>query len=101
MKIVGVDFDETISDCEHGWLRVLETLEKVGYQVIVVTYRAPTDWPEDLDFLRTKGYKVYMTGRQGKRRFLEKLGVKVDIWIDDTPESILYDYNTSTWKFEQ
>lgn len=99
MKIVAVDFDETISDNVGGWLAVMATLERFGYQVIVVTYRKPDAWPEDLDFLKDKGYKVYFTGQRAKKKFMSDLGIDVAIWIDDEPQSIDMDYDTTVWKF--
>lgn len=100
MKIVAIDFDETITDNESCWLSVMTTLEKFGYQVIVVTYRKPDAWPEDLQFLVNKGYKVYFTGQVSKQKFMSDLGIKVDIWIDDEPKSITMNYNTTNWTFE-
>lgn len=89
-KVIGVDFDETISDNEIGWLRVLELFEKIGYHVVIVTWRKPTEWPEDLQFLVDKGFKVYYTSRQAKKHYMEQQGIKVSIWIDDNPFAILH-----------
>lgn len=93
MPVIAIDFDEVISDDHEAWLKVMLTLEKSGFQVIVVTYRGPNDWPSDLDFLREKGYKVYMTDRMAKRQYCARKGIEPKIWIDDTPESILFDYD--------
>lgn len=90
-KIVAFDFDETISDNEMAWLLVMRLLESKGYHCIVVTWRAPTQYPEDLQFLVDKGYKVYYTSRQAKELYMQRLGIKVDIWVDDNPFAILND----------
>lgn len=89
-KVIGVDFDETISDNEQGWLNVLLLLEAIGYHVVIVTWRKPDEWPEDLQFLVDKGFKIYYTSRQAKKRFMEQQGIKVSIWIDDYPFAILH-----------
>lgn len=100
-KVVAVDYDDTISHNDTAWLSVLLALENIGYQVIIVTYRKPDCCPEDLDFLVKKGYKVYYTSQLGKRMYLKEfLKIDVDIWIDDTPESILFDYSTYLGKFD-
>lgn len=88
-KVVAFDYDETISDNEMAWLLVMRLLEGKGYHCIVVTWRKPTEYPEDLKFLVDKGYKVYYTSRQAKQTYMESKGIKVSIWIDDNPFAIL------------
>lgn len=92
-KVIAIDFDETISDNTLIWTRVMELLERGGYQVVVCTWRAPTDHPEDLQFLVDKGYKVYYTSQKCKQIYMASQGVKVDIWIYDNPFAILNDAN--------
>lgn len=89
-KVIGVDFDETISDNEDAWLNVMLLLERHGYHVVIVTWRKPTEWPEDLQMFVDKGFKVYYTSRQAKKTFMEQQGIKVSIWIDDNPFAILH-----------
>lgn len=89
-KVVAVDFDETISDNEHGWLQVLLLLEKIGYHVIICTWRKPTDYPEDLKFLVDKGFTVYYTSQHAKQDYMKQQGINVAIWIDDNPFAILH-----------
>lgn len=92
-KVIAVDFDETISDNEGAWLQVMLLLERQGYHVVVCTWRTPTTYPEDLKFLVDKGFKVYYTSGQAKQTYMASLGVKVSIWIDDNPWSILNSAN--------
>lgn len=88
-KIVAFDYDETISDNEMAWLLVMRLLESKGYHCIVVTWRTPTTYPEDLKFLVDKGFAIYYTSGQAKQTYMESKGVKVSIWIDDNPFAIL------------
>lgn len=90
-KVVAIDFDETISDNPGTWLSVMRALELGGYTVYVVTWRFPHTAPEDLQFLVDKGYKIFYTGLKAKKSFMERLGIKVDIFIDDNPFAILND----------
>lgn len=90
-KVIAVDFDETISDNEDGWLRILELFEKIGYHVVVCTWRTPTTYPEDLQFLVDRGYSVFYTSLQAKKEYMAAQGVDVAIWIDDNPFAILND----------
>lgn len=88
-KVVAFDFDETISDNEIAWYRVMELLERNGYHCIIVTWRKPTDYPEDLKMFVDKGFKVYYTSRQAKQEYMAAQGIKVSIWVDDNPFAIL------------
>ena len=90
-KTIGIDFDETISDNPAAWLVVMKVLEQAGYRVVVVTWRKPDSWPEDLQFLVDKGNKIYYTSLHAKQKHMENLGIKVSIWIDDNPFAILND----------
>ena len=87
--VIAIDYDETISDNEPLWLRVILMLEKGGYHVVVCTWRTPQTYPEDLQFLVDNGFKVYYTSGQAKQEYMIKQGVKVAIWIDDNPFAIL------------
>jgi hypothetical protein len=98
-NIVAVDFDDTISPKKSAWLDILAAFKAAGYEVIIVTYRQPNCDPEDLDFLVKEGYKVFFTGQVAKRPYLKKLGIKPSIWIDDLPESVLFDYSTYNGKY--
>ena len=89
-KVIGVDFDETISDNEYAWLAVMQLLERHGYHIVIVTWRKPDEWPEDLKMFVDKGFKVYYTSRQAKKTFMNAQGIKVSIWIDDNPSAILF-----------
>lgn len=87
-KVVALDFDETISDDPEAWVHVMRTLEKFGYHCIVVTWRSPETYPEDLQFLVDKGYVVYYTSLQAKREYMKEKGIEVAIWIDDNPWAV-------------
>lgn len=90
-KVVAFDFDETISDNEIAWLRVMELLEKSGYHVVICTWRHPTNHPEDLQMFVDKGFKVYYTSGQAKQPYMARQKIKVHIWVDDNPFAILND----------
>lgn len=92
-KTVAFDFDQTISDHPTFFLSIMESFEKAGFHVIVVTYRLSHVFPEDLDFLVEKGYAVYFTGHKAKRKFMSEKGIQVDIWVDDEPQSIVQNWN--------
>lgn len=92
-KVVAFDFDETISDNPVAWLAVMLMLERQGYQCVVVTWRTPTMYPEDLSFLVDKGFAIHYTSGHAKQKYMERKGIKVAIWVDDNPYAILNDCN--------
>lgn len=99
--IVAIDFDETITTNPPLWLSIMNIMRNAGWDVIVVTYRKPDADPHELFFLQQQGFRIYFTGQVGKRKWLwERQRISPDIWIDDSPESILLDYDTTKWKFD-
>ena len=100
-KLVAFDFDDTISSAPLTFLEVMLSFEKIGWQCVVVTYRQSDCSPEDLDFLVEKGYKVYFTGQVGKAKYMRNLGIRVDIWVDDSPITIVRDLNPISGEFSE
>ena len=93
---VGIGFDETITLAPDMWLNIMATLEKNGFNVYVVTWRHSHEWPEDLQFLVDKGYKIFYTGRLNKRKYMANKGLPIDIMIDDSPEAWCFSKDSIT-----
>jgi len=58
-------------------------VKAAGHEVIIVTMRhehEPVDMRMDC--------MVYYTCRKAKRPFMQSLGIKIDVWIDDNPHWI-------------
>lgn len=87
------DFDCTISEDPKMFLILMDVVRSRGHKVYVCTGRMSTTAPEELQFLRDKGYDVVFTEHQAKRKFMEGLGISVDIWVDDCPEAVYEDWN--------
>jgi FMN phosphatase YigB (HAD superfamily) len=98
-KTIAFDFDETISDHPTLFLSVMETFRDFNWNVVVVTYRQPDCFPEDLDFLKERGYKVYFTGQKAKEKFMSEQGITVDIWVDDAPRTIVQSFDARSGDF--
>lgn len=88
-KTICVDFDDVITDNQSAWISFISAFKSVGYRVIVCTYRNPNTSPEDLNFLKELNIPVFFTNYVAKKEYLKNNGITVDIWIDDTPETIL------------
>jgi hypothetical protein len=91
--LIAIDYDKTYSSDPELWNAFIISARERGHTPCVVTMRHDTEMeriPHEIGtFL---GYlDVFYTGRQGKKKFMENLGLRVDIWIDDTPQFILED----------
>jgi hypothetical protein len=87
------DFDNTISRDPEAFLYMMNYLQGRGHNVIVCTARLKEVYPEDLQFLIDKGYKVYWSEHKSKDRYLRSIGINVDVWIDDCPDAVLNDFD--------
>jgi len=96
--IIALDFDETYNRDYDMFDRIAEIFWDYGHKVILVTYRHETvDYDPLFDHLKEQNVEVYCTDGKAKKKYMEDLGIKVDIWIDDNPRSILED---SAWKHD-
>jgi hypothetical protein len=93
---IGIDFDETISLDPVMWLKIMYIMEQHGFNVYVVTWRHAHEYPEDLQFLVDKGYKIFYTGRLNKRHYMSSKGIDIDIMIDDSPEAWCFSMSATT-----
>lgn len=80
---LGIDYDDTVSADPELFRAIAELALLRGWDVYVVTARhsgcrIPSPWHE---------LAIYCGGRP-KREVCEARGVHIDVWIDDTPESI-------------
>lgn len=90
--VYSFDFDNTITRDPEGSLEMMKFLEKRGHTVYVCTARPSDLFPEDLNFLRELGYKVFCTNLKAKRPYMRSQGIEVDVWIDDSPGSVVNDF---------
>ena len=95
---VAIDFDDTITAHEAGWLKTIQTMKQVGFTVFVVTFRQPSCDPHELEWLLPHVDKIVFTGQVNKKGFCKKNGIHVDVWIDDEPMSITHDFKGFKWQ---
>jgi len=91
-KTIGIDYDGTISLNIEAWKQIISLFSSLGAIVYIVTYRSSTQF-EDMN-LNISGVQDYIfTNATAKRKYCEDVvGIDIDIWIDDLPESIIFDY---------
>jgi hypothetical protein len=88
MATIAIDFDNTYTADEALWNLFVQAAIARGHRVICVTARRDTD--ENREIVQIPGCMTYFTGLSSKLWYMtEKRGVKVDIWIDDDPRSLV------------
>jgi len=91
-KIIAIDYDDTISLNIDAWKQIIKLFHSFGAIIYVVTYRESTRFDDmilDIPYVRD----FIFTNANGKKKYCEDVvGIEADIWIDDSPESIVFDY---------
>lgn len=82
--LISIDYDGTYTKAPSFWDEfIFNAVHKEGHKVICITNRA---FP--IDTGRKPLTEILYAGAEYKRTYAEKNGYKVDVWIDDMPETI-------------
>ena len=94
--LIAIDFDDTLTTDAILWLKFIESAKALGHRCICITARRQTEENiETIDEWMTMhgvSLPVYFTGLASKTWYMERLGIKVDIWIDDQPRQCVLGY---------
>lgn len=95
MKI-ALDFDQTYTLDPDCWDDIICGFYNCGHEVCIVTVRHPYwDAHPLLDELKAVyGVNIIFTDGKAKKAFCEELGINIDVWIDDRPQTVI---NDSAW----
>lgn len=87
---IAIDYDGTYTADPILWNSFIEIAVLRGHRVFCVTCRPqPEDWREhDLVLMPVPKSRHVFTDRAAKRWYCENLGLSIDVWIDDMPETI-------------
>lgn len=84
---ISIDLDRTWTADPKAWLDWYNSFTRRGHRIIMITGR--DSWSSDMDrHLIPRGMPILFCGARPKRAVAEEAGFDVDVWIDDTPESI-------------
>lgn len=93
---IALDYDGTYTADPRLWAEFITNCNvRPNYKVYLVTMRYPSECePHFLEkgmkyIVGYGGITILATSRMAKKPFVEAMGIKIDIWIDDTPEAIL------------
>lgn len=84
--VFALDYDGTYTAAPELWDRFIEDAHRRGYTVVCVTMRKPEE-RLDVDL----PCEVIYTSRRAKVPYMKRLGIRVNIWIDDSPHWLLSD----------
>lgn len=85
--LISLDYDDTFSADPDFWRKFIESAKAHGHAVICITSRFES-FENRRELESATGLKVIFCEHNYKRETAEKLGHRVDVWIDDCPEGI-------------
>jgi hypothetical protein len=90
---ISLDFDRTFTKDPDLWIAFCDLARARGHKVICVTMR--NEKPHQADEVRAAigphVDDIVFTSYKAKIPHVGGLGVKIDVWIDDDPHTILND----------
>ena len=88
---ISLDFDGTYTVDPYVWDRFIEVARMAGHTVYCVTMRYPSEGGEVIASLQGKVDHIIFTERKAKIGHMAKLGIPINVWIDDNPHWIHQD----------
>lgn len=85
---IALDFDDTYTRSPVFWDQFIKDAKRWHYDIRIVTFRKKIMSDPALDWLSQSIPVIFTEGEQ-KRKFTDRMGWIVDVWIDDSPEFIV------------
>ena len=87
--LIAIDFDDTLTADPIMFRTLIAVMQSFGHRVVCVTARRDTNENRlNIEsYFRKYGIDLYVhySALGSKLDYMERIGVKVDIWIDDDP----------------
>lgn len=92
--IVAIDFDNTFTLDPETWINFMYDLWSEDHTAYIVTSRREDDPISGYYTQRLidMGVEIIYCDYKAKRKVCESLGIKVDVWVDDRPKYVEFDY---------
>lgn len=84
--IICLDYDGTYTRFPDLLDLIVKHCKDKNYEIILATMRYESEKDIGLEVIEMKGVKIIYTNRQAKYLFLQSIGIKPDLWIDDEPK---------------
>jgi len=92
--LFAIDFDDTLTADPVMFRTLIAVVESFGHRTVCVTARRDTDENREWvsDWMKKHGIELYthFTSLASKVQHMERIGLKVDIWIDDDPRKCAF-----------
>lgn len=91
--LLALDYDETYTRDPDFWDQMIRLAKSRGHSVICVTMRSDDSWEANdvIHDLQDKVEAIIFTNRKAKRSFVSQMGYYPSVWIDDSPNLIIFD----------
>lgn len=84
---IALDWDDTYTADPGFWDAFIDLAKLHGHKVVICSCRTP-EWAAEAPMETPSDTAVFLTSFGPKRPYMEKMGLPVDVWIDDCPESV-------------
>ena len=91
MTIIALDYDDTYTLAPDLWNGLINIMHDYGWTVHIVTYRHSTSF-KDMDLKIPHITDYIFTNGKGKHQYCLDMGISIDVWIDDSPDAIIFDF---------
>lgn len=88
--IIGIDFDDTWTVDPGLWGAFALCAQRRGHRILIVTQRSDI-YELELRALLTQPLEIVFCAGHTKEDGCAKLGIKVDVWIDDYPAAVQHE----------
>lgn len=89
MTTISVDYDGTFSRKPRILRSFIEDALLDGCTVLCISARVDRlESRKEIQNAMPDGVMVYLTNHNPKKEWIERRGIKVDIWIEDNPRAI-------------
>ena len=89
---IAIDFDDTLTRAPELWKVFVDKAKELGHNLYCVTCRRHTDENCEIvdDWMDEHDIQIFtvFTNMRSKRQVMDERGIRIDIWIDDIPESV-------------
>jgi len=89
--LIALDYDGTYTKDPALWAAFIELAHDHGHEIIGVTMRAMKEAESMASAYQDGVDSLIFTNRMAKKDCVERSGLVVDVWIDDTPEWLFKD----------
>jgi acid phosphatase class B len=89
---ISIDFDDTYTRDPYLWDEFVSNAVRRGHVVYCVTARTPEESAEVYATIaKIIGIeRCVFTSSRSKRKTVAARGIRIDIWIDDNPDAIVF-----------